>query len=658
MRKLTRSAAARCAAFLLAVLFLLTGLGCTLGVSYMADHDFYTKDEAALTRMFQYDRLISLAEHVFYATLFDAEGASGSWQPEFSNIRFTVTLNGLSWEDTYHGEETELQYRVVFPLNERLIEDTEYLMSHNGFIRFAREYGASADRAVLDVLDDAEDAAFTVTVYLLKNQAVQDSFTRIGQLVRLGYSMRFTAIGLGAAGYLLGLLCVLFLIYAAGHRTEDDAITLLPFDRVPLDLAVILLAALGTAVVFACTLFADNCFYQQDHIVIGVVGIFFCCCALLSLLLALLLTVTVRIKAGAPLRNTLCGKLLRGLGRLFRCIGRWLRQLIADLPLLRKTLLLIAVVLFADLMVIVYCKSGPMLLLLLAECLVLIPLVLTAVSNQRRLQRSLQRMARGELNTVTEMTGMLGDYRRAAEDLNSIRDGMAAAVEERLKSERLKTELITNVSHDIKTPLTSIINYVDLIKKQQPQDETLRQYVDVLDRQSDRLKKLIGDLIEASKASSGVLTVHPEPCNLGVLLEQAIGEYSEKLRAAGLTPVTEIPDAPVTVLADGRHLWRIFDNLLNNACKYGMPGTRLYLTVTGKDEWASVTFRNISREELNISAEELTERFVRGDRSRHTEGSGLGLSIARSLAELQGGSLQLLVDGDLFKVVLHLPLHR
>ena len=660
MRKLTCSAAARCAAFLLAVLFLLIGIGCTLGVSYMADHDFYTKDEAGLTRMFQYDRMISLADHIFYATLFDTEGAAGTWQPEFSNIRFTVTLNGLSWENTYHEEKAELQYQVAFPLNERLIEDAEYLTSQNGFTRFAREYGAAADRAVLSVLDDAESAAFTVTVYLLENKAVQDSFTRIGQLVQLGYSMRFAAIGLGAVGYLLGLLCVLFLFFAVGHRTADDMITLTPFDRVPLDLAIALLTVLGAAVVYVCALIADSCFGQRDRIILGVVGDFFCCCALLSLILALLLTVAVRIKAGHPLRNTLCRRILHGLHRLLCRIGRWLRRLLRDLPLMWKTLLLLAAIAFFDLAVIgEICWLGEtaVLLFLFIEGLMLTPLILTAVSNQRRLQRSLRRMAKGELDTVTDTAGMLGDYRRAAEDLNSIRDGMAAAVEERLKSERLKTELITNVSHDIKTPLTSIVNYVDLIKKQQPQDETLRQYVDVLDRQSERLKKLIGDLIEASKASSGVLAVHPEPCSLGVLLEQAVGEYTEKLTAAGLTPVTELPDAPVTVLADGRHLWRIFDNLLNNACKYGMPGTRLYLTVTADGERAAVTFRNISREELNVSAEELTERFVRGDRSRHSEGSGLGLSIARSLAELQGGSLQLLVDGDLFKVILRLPRH-
>ena len=221
-----------------------------------------------------------------------------------------------------------------------------------------------------------------------------------------------------------------------------------------------------------------------------------------------------------------------------------------------------------------------------------------------------------------------------------------------MKSERFRTELITNVSQDIKTPLTSIVNYVDLLEKEEPENEKVREYVDVLSRQSARLKKLIDDLIEASKASTGNLSVNPERIELGVLLDQSAGEYGEKLSAAGLELVVSKPEHPVTVLADGRHMWRIFDNLLNNIVKYGQPGTRVYLDLAAAEGQATVTFRNISRSRLNISGEELMERFVRGDSSRNTEGSGLGLSIALSLVRLQRGEMDLNVDGDLFKVTL------
>ena len=261
-----------------------------------------------------------------------------------------------------------------------------------------------------------------------------------------------------------------------------------------------------------------------------------------------------------------------------------------------------------------------------------------------------ERIAKGELQHKIDTKYMYGDFKSFAESLNNINLGLKAAVNERMKSERFKTELITNVSHDIKTPLTSIINYVDLIKKEKIENETANQYIEVLDRQSTRLKKLVEDLVEASKASSGSLSVELQPCDVTVLLTQTLGEFEDRLTNRELTPVISAPQNPVKIMADGRHLWRIFDNLMGNICKYAMRGTRVYIDIKTENENAVITFRNISENELNITADELMERFVRGDKSRNTEGSGLGLSIAKSLVELQGGSINLSVDGDLFKV--------
>ena len=220
----------------------------------------------------------------------------------------------------------------------------------------------------------------------------------------------------------------------------------------------------------------------------------------------------------------------------------------------------------------------------------------------------------------------------------------------------MRTELITNVSHDIKTPLTSIINYVDLIKKEQPENEKINEYVAVLDRQSSRLKKLIEDLVEASKASSGSLKVELSECDAGVLRSQTVGEFDERRKKAELTPVLTVPDMPVKIMADGRHLWRVLENLTSNVCKYSLPGTRVYMDLTVRNGKAVITFKNISKYPLNISGDELMERFVRGDTSRNTEGSGLGLSIARSLTELQGGDMKIDIDGDLFKATLKFDL--
>jgi len=249
------------------------------------------------------------------------------------------------------------------------------------------------------------------------------------------------------------------------------------------------------------------------------------------------------------------------------------------------------------------------------------------------------------------------DLREHAQQLGDLGSAVAASVEERLQSERFKAELITNVSHDLKTPLTSIINYVDLLKGEEIDNPTAQEYIAVLDRKSQRLKKLTEDLVEASKASTGVLAVELEKLGLVQLVEQALGEYQEKLDQSGLTHVLTAPEE-VYVLADGRHLWRVIDNLLGNCCKYALEGTRVYLDVTANDLTAALTVKNVSKEPLNIPAQRLLERFVRGDESRSAEGSGLGLAIARSLTELQGGKLELEIDGDLFKARVTIPLAR
>lgn len=273
-----------------------------------------------------------------------------------------------------------------------------------------------------------------------------------------------------------------------------------------------------------------------------------------------------------------------------------------------------------------------------------------------RLQEGVKRLAEGELTYKVDTEHLHGPFRAYAENLNHISAGMMVEVERRMKSEHLKTELLTNVSHDIKTPLTSIINYVDLLKKQDIEPEEAKEYVEVLERQSYRLKKLLEDLIEASKAATGNIAAELAPTDAAELLRQAEGEYNERLKEQQLIPILRIDTETCSILADGRLLWRVFDNLLGNIVKYAMPGTRVYLELLQKDDRCVITIRNISRDELGIEAEELMERFVRGDVARATEGSGLGLSIARSLTECMKGGFDLVLDGDLFKVILDFPL--
>lgn len=267
----------------------------------------------------------------------------------------------------------------------------------------------------------------------------------------------------------------------------------------------------------------------------------------------------------------------------------------------------------------------------------------------------LKRITDGELTYKIPEKELRGDQKAMAQYINRIGDGLDAAVEKSLKDERMKTELITNVSHDLKTPLTSIINYIDLLKRLNLKDPEALKYLEILDSKAHRLKSLTEDVVEASKASTGNLSLEMTELNFVEMLYQVMGEFEERMENRHLTLMTHLPDSPAMIYADGRRMWRILENLFGNILKYAMENTRVYAEVLLEKDQVIFTLKNISAQPLNIPAEELTERFIRGDVARNTEGSGLGLSIAQSLTQLQGGTFKLYLDGDLFKVCLSFP---
>ena len=364
------------------------------------------------------------------------------------------------------------------------------------------------------------------------------------------------------------------------------------------------------------------------------------------------MTLCARVKLGRWWENTvifwLLHRCVRAVKWCWKCVrGAWRACLgfCRALPLVWRTAVG-GLVLSLLTLVMGPAASLVMLLLTVAACLFSMQL--------RRLQRGGEAHAAGDLTARVDTSRMYFDLRRHGENLNAISHGMTIAVEQQLKSERLKTELITNVSHDIKTPLTSIINYVDLLQREHTGEQE-REYLAVLDRQAHKLKKLTVDLVEMSKASTGNLPCTISGRSVSELLAQAVGEYAERLSLAQLEPVVTVPDAELCCLCDGSLMWRVLDNLLSNACKYAQSGTRLYLGAQRAGERVEFTCKNISRDALNIAPDELLERFVRGDSSRTSEGSGLGLNIAKSLVELQQGTFSLAIDGDLFKVTFTLP---
>jgi len=275
-----------------------------------------------------------------------------------------------------------------------------------------------------------------------------------------------------------------------------------------------------------------------------------------------------------------------------------------------------------------------------------------AVLQLERLFVAGEKLAKGDLDYQIDTRRMKWKFKKHADDLNHIRLGISKAVDNEMKSERLKTELITNVSHDIKTPLTSIINYVDLLKKENIDNDTVSEYLEVLDRQSKRLKKMTEDLVEASKASTGNMTVNFERINIVEFVNQAVGEFSEIFQSKGLSVIIDSMHEKAHVAADGKLMWRVFDNLFSNIYKYAQNDTRIYINILVSTNEITISLKNISALPLNISADELMERFVRGDSSRSTDGSGLGLSITQSLLQLQKAKFKLDIDGDLFKAMI------
>ena len=482
------------------------------------------------------------------------------------------------------------------------------------------------------------------------------------------FPMAAAAFGCGLVGL---LLCLIFLCCQAGHQPGREEIVLCWFDRLPLDLLLLLafLAGTGVALCFCAAVdmqYNSGLTVGELELVVALLAAATMACG--EFIVGFFVTLAARIKQGRWWQTSLLWRLGRWVWKLVRKLFAWLgkplrrvgeifRGAVYSMGMAPRAALVITAVLGLDVILGLLMRAtnspGPMLLLVLFYNLLLLAAVIFAVGQMKQLQSTAKKLAAGDLDYQLDTSKLYYDFREHGNALNDIAEGMNKAVEQRMKSERLKTELITNVSHDIKTPLTSIVNYVDLLQKPHTEQEGA-QYLEVLDRQAKRLKKLTENLVEASKASTGNLPVELAPTSVLELLNQAVEEYRDRLEAGKLEIVMSLR-GDLTVLADGKHMWRILDNLLNNVVKYALAGTRVYVTAEKRGNRVVIAVKNISRDPLNVNADELMERFVRGDSSRSTEGSGLGLNIARSLTSLQNGQFDLTVDGDLFKAEISLP---
>ena len=638
---------AKAAAFVLTLVFgVLTILG-GVGVAALISYDVFLDDGAFARQSLYENRCYSAVDHAdsfLRGNLANAGLLSDADGYDYSNIENSPTA--VPGEESIPSflKELSQDFSNEFTLDgfgchlTVASDDTGEVYLENFALTYTDKPLYTAQSTRLYTLSDGSIYALTYTADLLQVETAPTySYLLLSWLTEhTGLTIFLTALFA-----LLALFCFCFSMASAGHWAGHEGIHLTWLDKIPADVWLLVLL---------CTFFIGwEAFYYEW-------GRVFFCAALVPLVLLFLCAFAAQCKAGTVLRGALIGRIARFLWRIVRAVFRALLHTLVRLPLVWKTALVGLVIAGAEFLLYINdfyrVRYGVFLVMKLIELLAALYIAL----NLRALQKGGEKLARGDFSSPIDTKYLIGDFKRYGQELNDVQSGLEQAVQEQMKAEHLKTELITNVSHDIKTPLTSIVNYVDLLKKEDMPSPAAREYVDVLDRQSHRLKKLTEDLVEASKASSGALNVELQPTDVNVLLSQIEGEYQERLAACHLTLVTQPPAPGTMIQADSRLLSRVMDNLVSNVCKYAMENTRVYVTAAVRDGQAVISFKNVSRDELNISPDELMERFVRGDASRHSEGSGLGLSIARSLVQLQGGTFALSIDADLFRADIVFPL--
>lgn len=646
MKELHRALPVKVLCFTLCILSLCVTVAGCFGIAFLVSEGFYTTTEERMLENVNYRSLLSDSFPIMRHALNEEErGEDGyyiydyAYSSDESNIRFEITApDGSILNTNIAGEGAEWEFTANFAVYTDRYGDKQL-----GYLGKETAEGAEV---------------YTFKAYLEPGLPVNDGYALKDAVIRLAYALRYWVYTICTVSLLLFVTCFIMLMCTAGRRRGSQELYPGAFYRVPFDL---LLA--GCVVFFEiCIMLIIDVFYSGEALMTALLIALAVCgaCAVLGLCISF----AVRIKGHTLLKNTviyraciLTGKVLKWSGRVLKKAGKDIVTTSRKVPLIWRTLLIVGGVVFFDMILLIAAMDG---IDLAAPLWVLKNLAFAVIAFysalfMRELQKGGRALAKGDLAHRVDTRLMFWDFKGHGEDLNSISDGMAAAVEQRLQSERMKTELITNVSHDIKTPLTSIINYSSLIAEEPCDCERHAEYTGVLLRKSEHLKRLLDDLVEASKASTGNLEVNLASCDAGVLLTQAAGEFAERCTAAGLELITARPEGTAVIMADSRRIWRVFENLMSNACKYSLGGSRVYLCLEREGNDALFVFKNTSLTPLNISPAELMERFVRGDAARSTEGNGLGLSIARSLTELQGGSMDITIDGDLFKVTLRFP---
>ena len=505
----------------------------------------------------------------------------------------------------------------------------------------------------IDQSFDTKDFVFAVSVDT--KFSVADSMADEAENYETYSKLMFPMLAGAIFGSVLWLIGMVWLTVTAGRKPKDEEIHLNGFDRWYTEIAagaVIGIWLAGT--IISGTLIANSSLGYSHAVVTVIVTCLICGTYTMAWFLIGYLSLVRRIKAGTLWKNSLIRKVLKWIGKCSGKLVDFARAFSRNTAEKIKVLLVGGAFLFLQFLIIGcgFTGAGVFLIILLIVDAAAVIFIIRKADGLDLIMDGLKKISDGELQYKIKTDTLTGKQKVMAEYINNIGSGLDAAVENSLKKERMQTELITNVSHDLKTPLTSIINYVDLMKRENPTDPKIQEYLRILDEKSQRLKVLTEDVVEASKASTGNIKLEMNDIDFVEMVQQVIGEFEEKFQEKNLTMMVHFTDEPSIIYADGQRMWRVLENVFGNVVKYAMEGTRVYAEISNRNKKVTFSLKNISAQPLNISADELTERFIRGDVARNTEGSGLGLSIAKSLTELQGGEFKLYLDGDLFKVMI------
>ena len=447
------------------------------------------------------------------------------------------------------------------------------------------------------------------------------------------------------------ILISLYLIIATGYKKGVDGIALNDFDKIPLEIIIAVGAGIGIIPFIILSTINNN----YSAIISLTITIYLIISMLVSIVF---ITIIKRIKARTLLKSSFIGRGLilisNGIVWLYRKYISICDTVTYSTKITTKVFIYFGLILPFAILILFAFANNIMFALFLEVVLLTIVLyrIIRTTKGYAQIEEKLKDMYEGNNKKQLDKQDFVPEFYSTVKYINDISNGFENAIQDRMKSEKLKAELITNVSHDIKSPLTSIINYVDLLKQENIQNEKVKEYIEILDNKSRRLKKLTEDLVEASKVSTGNISLNLENINIVQLIKQALGEFEDKFKKRGLETILDSENNEITIKADNKYMYRIIENLFSNIVKYALENSRVYVDIKKTSKSVIIEMKNISKERLNISADELMQRFVRGDKSRTTEGSGLGISIAQNLTELQGGTFNLKLDGDLFKVHL------